>query len=86
MNTVHTVANLGEFRALVEEASERSGVEVLFFELNESQELSICEDDGNLHVSRFGLRACYDIGQELPMREYIRLRERILRYLGQALD
>lgn len=35
-----------------------------------SQDWSVVEDDGFLHVSRFGLRGCFDLGQDLSRNEF----------------
>ena len=54
--------------------------EVLQFE-DEDEELRVVEDDGNLHISAYGIRYCIDLGQDTPRFEYKRVAEKCLNAL-----
>lgn len=43
-------------------AARDAGVEVIFFRDDVDHKNDAVEDDGSLHVTRSGLRACFDVG------------------------
>lgn len=50
------------FQLQCEAVSEKTGINVMFLDDNQNSEP--CEDDGNLHIIKHGLRACFDVGRE----------------------
>lgn len=78
--------NVSEFRELADRVGELSmpvNVELDYYDSsNLSGELEIVEDDGSLHISCFGLRACFYIGQDVSARDYRSSARRVLREFG----
>lgn len=49
-----------KFETQCEKVSEDTGIDVMFFD--DDTNPAPCEDDGNLHITKRGLRACFDVG------------------------
>lgn len=73
---------ISKFEKLCREVSEKTDIEVIFFDDEHASDAH--EDDGNLHVTRRGLMACFDVGggQELSASRQNDRTRTVLRGLG----
>jgi len=71
-----------KFEIQCEGVAEKHGVDVIFFD--DIRKMSALEDDGNLHVIKRGLRACFGIGQDEKISIYNEKTEGILTDLGMG--
>ena len=79
INNMNDVHSKEDFVALCEKVSDEVGVDLDFYdEYNESMNLKVVEDDGNLHISCYEIRGVFGIGQDMRLKEYKRIRDRIL--------
>ncbi len=71
-----------KFQIECEALSEKTGIYVMFFEDKDAQKP--VEDDGNLHITKRGLRACFDVGngQSLSGKDQNENTRTILKALG----
>lgn len=58
-----------KFEKDCERIEEETGISVYFPFTVESKKVEVVEDDGALHVTKSGVRACFSIGQDRPLRE-----------------
>lgn len=73
-----------EFEALAQTVADRVGVDLDFYDsandgLNTGEELRIVDDDGAFNIAKFGVRACFYIGQDVSLAKYNRVRREILK-------
>lgn len=50
-----------KFQKLCELASKQTGVEVTYY-VDEERANHLCEDDGNLHITKNHVHACFNVG------------------------
>src|SRR5579864_2056706 len=73
---------LTKFETACNAVSEKLGIDVMFFD--DETGSSVVEDDGNLHITRRGKRACFDVGngQSLNGKQQNERAKKILAELG----
>lgn len=82
MKDKNPFANAAAFREACEKFN--NPIDVCFFK--SETDSKPFQDDGNLHVTMHGLRACFDLGQDLPRGQFNWEVHRILKELGLPVN